>query len=196
MEHYFSSKPVSDSNEKEIHYFFRENFTFITSSSVFSKDRIDRGSEILIKNCIIHDNDFILDLGCGYGPVGTVIGKLNPNTRVLMTDVNERAVYLSKKNLELNKVKNAETRVSSIYSTINQKFDTILSNPPQSAGKKVCMEMIEKAKDHLKENGRLQVVARHNKGGKEFLKKMNEIFGNAETIAKESGYHVYLSVNR
>ena len=46
---------------------------------------------------------------------------------------------------------------------------------------------------HLEENGNLQIVARHNKGGKELSKKMLEIFGNVKDIAKASGYRIYLS---
>jgi 16S rRNA (guanine1207-N2)-methyltransferase len=72
-------------------------------------------------------------------------------------------------------------------------FDTILLNPPQTAGKKLCFELIEESKAHLKKDGLLQLVARHNKGGKDLSKKMLEVFGNVEPTAKEAGFRVYVS---
>jgi 16S rRNA G1207 methylase RsmC len=63
-----------------------------------------------------------------------------------------------------------------------------------AAGRKICYKIIEEAKKHLKKNGTLQLVARHQKGGKMLEKKMQEAFGNVEAIAKKSGFRVYLSV--
>ena len=97
-------------------------------------------------------------------------------------------------NIKLNNVK-AEICQGNLYETIKQNdFDVILSNPPQTAGKEICFQLIEQSKNHLKNNGNLQLVARHNKGGKVLSSKMKEVFGNMKVIAKESGYWVYESV--
>jgi len=111
---------------------------------------------------------------------------------VLLTDINERAIYLAKKNILLNGVK-ADARASDLFSGIPEKFDTILLNPPQSAGKKLCFQMIEKSKEHLNKEGLLQLVARPRKGGKTLAGKMKEVFGNVEVIAKGAGFSVYAS---
>ena len=79
------------------------------------------------------------------------------------------------------------------FENIKDKFDTILLNPPQTAGKQLCQKLIEDSKQHLNPKGCLQLVARHNKGGKELSKKMFEVFGNMKEIAKGSGYRTYLS---
>ncbi len=110
-----------------------------------------------------------------------------------MTDINERAIKLSRMNIKLNNIENVIVKKSNLYGNIEGEFDAIIINPPQTAGKKVCFEIIEKAKEHLKKNGLLQLVARHNKGGKELEKKMKEVFGNVEEIGKKSGYRVYIS---
>jgi len=141
----------------------------------------------------VKKNSKILDLGCGYGPVGISIAKSFPETKVLMTDVNKRAIKLAKMSIELNKTANVETKCSDKFEKIDQNFDTILLNPPQTAGKKLCFEMIEESKSHLERNGLLQLVARHNKGGKDLSKKMNEVFGNVKETAKGSGYRIYVS---
>jgi len=96
-------------------------------------------------------------------------------------------------NVKAHKLDNVEVIVSDKFKKIEGKFDTILVNPPQTAGKQLCFEMIEKSKEFLKKTGTLQLVARHNKGGKTLSLKMQEVFGNVKDIAKKSGYRVYLT---
>ncbi|MEK6947488.1 MAG: methyltransferase, partial [Nanoarchaeota archaeon] len=111
-----------------------------------------------------------------------------------MTDINKRAVMLAKKNAELNNVK-AEIYQGNLYEKIKDNdFDAVVSNPPNTAGKELCFRLIEESKNYLKQDGSLQIVARHNKGGKTLSKKMEEVFGNVKVIAKKSGYFVYMSV--
>jgi 16S rRNA G1207 methylase RsmC len=134
-------------------------------------------------------------LGCGYGPVGITLKKAFPETKVSMTEINQRAVMLAKKNAKLN---HADVKIAqgNLYESVaEEKFDIILVNPPMAAGKKLCFEIIEKAKEHLTDKGTLQLVARHQKGGRELEKKMQEVFGNVEEISKKSGFRIYLSKN-
>lgn len=194
MEHYFSSKPKSELNLKLISYMINSiEFKFFTSSSVFSKDRIDKGTDILIRNCRLKKDSRILDIGCGYGAVGIILSKLNPRAKIIMSDINERALELAKKNLKLNNAK-AIIIEGNLFENINEEFNVILCNPPQSAGKKLCVKLIQDSIKHLNNGGMLQLVARHNRGGKHLAEIMNEAFGNVRTIAREGGYHVYCSV--
>ncbi len=193
-EHYYSEKQTSILRIKEIEIKLKENnLKFNTGSGVFSIGWIDKGTELLIKNCIVKPDWRVLDLGCGWGVIGIAIAKAFPTAFVLMTDINERAVKLSRMNIKLNNLWNIKTKKSNLYEKIIHKFDTILTNPPQLAGREICFEIIEKAKSHLKKGGLLQLVARHNKGGKQLEKKMEEVFGNVKDIAKKSGYRVYVS---
>jgi len=113
-----------------------------------------------------------------------------------LVDINERAIMLSDKNATQN---NAECSIihSDIFSdkSLNEKyFDIILTNPPFSAGKNICEQFISESYKHLNNNGSLQLVAPHNKGGASLKKKMQEIFGNSDEIAKKSGFRVYISI--
>ena len=192
--HYYSEKPDTKLDKQEIQVnLLGIDFKFNTAASTFSKTRIDAGTYVLISRAEITENSQILDLGCGYGAVGIAIAKKHSDCTVLMTDINERAVKLSQDNIKLNQIDNAKVRKSNIYDSIPEQFDNILLNPPQTAGKKICFQMIEEAKDHLNPEGKLQLVARHKKGGKELGKKMNETFGNLREIAKKSGYRIYIS---
>jgi len=193
-EHYYSEKQTSILRIKEIEVKLKENnLKFNTGSGVFSIGRIDKGTELLIKECIVKPDWRVLDLGCGWGVIGITIAKAFPTTFVLMTDINERAVKLSRMNVKLNNVENVIVKKSNLYDKVREKFDTILTNPPQLAGKKICFEIIEKAKNYLKKDGLFQLVARHNKGGKALERKMNEVFGNVKEIGKKGGYRIYIS---
>jgi len=193
MEHYYSKKQNSLLNIKRIRQKIKNiDFEFYTGSGVFSKERIDKGTLILAENMIINKNSKVLDIGCGIGVLGITAAKFF-NAEDVMSDINKRAVMLAKKNIELNNVK-AKIHQGNLYEKIKQNdFDVILSNPPQTAGKETCFKMIEQSKKYLKNGGSLQLVVRHNKGGKTLSKKMEEVFGNLKVIAKKSGYWVYVS---
>ena len=194
MEHYYSEEQASELKIKKIIQNIKgAAFEFYTSPGVFSKDKIDRGTLALAENMIIEKNSKVLDVGCGIGVLGIAAAKLF-NSAVVMTDINKRAVMLAKKNAELNNVK-AEIYQGNLYEKIKDNdFDAVVSNPPNTAGKELCFQLIEESKNYLKQNGSLQIVARHNKGGKTLSKKMEEIFGNVKVVAKKSGYFVYRSV--
>ena len=194
MEHYYSKEQKSILKIKKIKQRINgSGFEFYTSSGIFSKDKIDKGTLLLAENMQIDEEDKVLDIGCGIGVLGIIAAKLY-NANVVLSDINERAVMLAKKNLKLNNVK-AEIFQGNLYEKITDSdFDDVLSNPPQTAGKEVCFKLIEESKNHLKKYGRLQLVARHNKGVKTLSKKLEEVFGNVKVIAKKAGYWVYLSV--
>jgi len=196
--HYYSEKQTSALKIKKINAFLRGNkLEFFTASGIFSKDRIDKGTVILINSCIINDNWSILDLGCGYGAVGISINKSFPKTSITISDINERALKLAEMNVKINNINNDSIKIikSDGFNKIKEKFNTILVNPPQTAGKDICFKLISDSKNHLKEKGLLQLVARHNKGGEVLSKNMKQVFGNVAEITKKSGYRVYVSEN-
>jgi 16S rRNA G1207 methylase RsmC len=125
--------------------------------------------------------------------VGIAIAKAFPSSEIVMTDINSRAVALARMNKKIHKLDNVSVLQGDMFEKVNGKFDAILLNPPQTAGKELCFRMIESSRDFLKEGGALQVVARHNKGGKSLSEKMKDVFGNVEGIAIKSGYRIYLS---
>jgi 16S rRNA G1207 methylase RsmC len=195
-EHYYSEKQTSELDLKKIKARLRGNeLEFMTGAGVFSGKKVDKGSELLANDAIIKENWRVLDLGCGYGPVGIAAAKSHPSAEVVLTDINRRAVKLSRMNKKLNRVSNVSVVHGDMYEKAGGKFDTILLNPPQTAGKEICFKMVELAKDFLKKGGLLQVVARHNKGGKSLSEKMKSVFSNVEDISKKSGYRIYVSRN-
>ncbi|MFW6014692.1 MAG: class I SAM-dependent methyltransferase [Candidatus Nanoarchaeia archaeon] len=192
-EHYYSQEQHSKENPRVIKtQIFGNTIELETDAGVFSPKKVDKGSEVLILNAKINDGDRVLDLGCGYGAVGITLAK-EYNIELVMTEVNKRAVRLARRNVKKNNV-NAKILQGDGFEKVQGEFDTILLNPPQSAGKKLCENLIEQSKDFLKKGGKLQVVARKNKGGKVLSEFMQSVFGNLEVLAKSGGFWVYKSV--
>ncbi len=191
-EHYFSEKQTSQFKLRTFKSTVRgKEYEFNTAPGVFSATKTDFGTKLLAEKMRIKEKDKVLDLGCGIGILGRVAATLTQNT-VTLTDLNQRACRLAKMNTK--GLQNTKVVQGDIFQPVaNEKFDAILLNPPQTAGKKLCFEMIEESKKHLNPEGTLQLVARHNKGGKTLSEKMHETFGNMETTAKKGGYRVYLS---
>lgn len=192
-EHYYSEKQTSKPVYTKIKaMFFEKEFDIYTGSGIFSVGKVDKGTELLLNSCIIPEKAKVLDLGCGYGIVGIAVALGHPSSEVILRDINKRAIALAKKNIRLNRLENAEASQGYCFEGLQRKFDVVLLNPPQSAGKEICFEMIQGSYDHLDEDGSLQLVARHNKGGKMLSEKMQDIFGNVSILSRKSGYRVYM----
>lgn len=191
-EHYYSQNPTAAHKYKTLQITLRgKDYTFLTDAGVFSKDRVDRGTRLLIQHMEIAKGDTVLDLGCGYGPLGIVAADLAYEGRIYLVDVNERAVELSKENLSLNGIHNAEVLQSNGFSAIdNMRFDVIISNPPIRAGKATVYQLMEDSLAHLKEGGRLYVVARTKQGARSLSKEIERLFGNVQEVGKGGGYRV------
>src|SRR4030067_3071403 len=109
----------------------------------------------------------VRDVGGGYGAVGRAPAASNPKVHVIMTDVNMRAVRLAKRNIEINKVTNAEVRYGYLYEPVEElTFNCVLSNPPVSAGRETVKAIITKAPKIMAEKATWQMVVRSKIGGK------------------------------
>jgi len=193
--HYFVKRPKSKPDLGILRTYFRGRlFEFVTASGVFSKTRIDPGTRLLIEFMTLPERGSVLDVGCGYGPVGIAAATFNPNLRVVMTDVNERAVWLAKENAKRNALQNVEVKQGLLYEPVgDMRFEAILSNPPITAGMKIVEPLITEAPEHLVKDGLLQVVVRSKIGGKRLTSLMNRAFGNVDILARKGGYRILLS---
>lgn len=194
-EHYYSTHPVSKLRLGIIRAFLcGKYFDFLTGSGVFSKERIDLGTRLLIENMILPEKGNGLDLGCGYGAIGLVAAALRPSLRVFMVDTNQRAVWLARQNADRNNLYNVLIRKGKLYEPVkNTAFHVVLCNPPISAGLEIVERMISEAPQHLVSGGILQMVIRSKICGKRLISSFSESFGNMRISARGSGYRVLLS---
>ncbi|HYF76361.1 MAG TPA: methyltransferase [Symbiobacteriaceae bacterium] len=195
-EHYYTARPETAHDEAVFTATLRGMaFTFITDSAVFSRERVDFGSALLIEAMQIEQSDTVLDLGCGYGPIGMTAAKLAPQGQVYMVDVNERAAALARRNLAENGVTNAEVRTGDGLDPVRGlTFDKVLTNPPIRAGKQTIYRMIEDAQAALKPGGSIYVVIQTKQGAPSMKKKLAELFSDVEDVERQAGYHVFRAV--
>lgn len=192
-EHYYSKTQKVESDPKYWDFTLNnQSFRFKTDNGVFSKKEVDFGSRLLIETFVppvIEGN--ILDVGCGYGPIGLSIAKQMSDRQVHMIDVNERALSLAMENAELNGIENICIYESDRLENVKgNKFAAVLTNPPIRAGKKVVHEIFEQSYDCLLPGGELWVVIQKKQGAPSAIEKMTELFSEVETVAKKKGYFI------
>ncbi|HHG7448383.1 TPA: class I SAM-dependent methyltransferase [Streptococcus pneumoniae] len=169
-----------------------EKMTFLTDAGVFSKKMVDFGSQLLLKCLDVNQGETVLDVGCGYGPLGLSLVKVY-GVQATMVDINTRALDLAQRNAEKNNAK-ATIFQSNIYARVQGRFDHVISNPPIRAGKQVVHEIIEKSKDFLETSGDLTIVIQKKQGAPSAKSKMEDVFGNCEILKKDKGYYILRSV--
>lgn len=169
-----------------------QHLTFTTDAGVFSKKAIDFGSQVLLEAVNFETNSTLLDVGCGYGPIGITLAK-SQGVVPTMIDINLRALALAEQNAKQNAV-SATIFQSNLYDKVSGCFDNIVSNPPIRAGKTVVHGVISGAFEHLKEKGTLTIVVQKKQGAPSAKNKMFEIFGNCEVIKKNKGYFILQSI--
>jgi len=188
-EHYYTQNPASEHRERTIRATACGlTLEFVTDAGVFSKNELDPGSRLLIER-LPPLSGRVLDLGCGWGPVGAFLARLNPQAELVLADVNERALALARRNLQKNGVR-AEVIASDGFESIGGMFSHVVTNPPIRAGKQVIYPMFDEAFRRLEPGGTLSVVIRRQQGAPSALKHFEETFGGAEIVAKDAGYWI------
>lgn len=163
---------------------------------VFSQKGLDAGSELLL-NALLDRQDIVkgqvLDVGCGSGILSTVIGKLNPDVDLTLSDVSSAALASSNATLAANQLKGTVV-ASDVFSNLTDKYHLIISNPPFHDGKETSYTavntLIKEAKKHLKLNGYLCIVANSFLPYQAIL---DETFKSVELIAQTTKFKVYLA---
>lgn len=194
MNHYYTNDPDLEHNEHTFDFELGgQNLRFTTDNGVFSKHTIDYGSRVLIETVLDQPRlpaGDLLDVGCGYGPIGITLAKaLGRN--VVMSDVNKRAMALAERNAEANGVQ-AQTKIveSSAYDNIDGQFGFIVTNPPVRAGKSVVSAIVSGAFDHLVDGGEVFVVLQKKQGAPSAKKLLDQTFGNVDVLRKDAGYYI------
>lgn len=195
FQHYYTDQQTAPKKLKSVRLKLKngKSYVFKSPEGVFSFGKLDRATLLLIENSRIKSGDKVLDMGSGFGMVGITLKCENPEISLFMSDINTRAVTFSKINARDHNVV-GDIRKGDLYEPwLDHRFDVILSNPPMAAGKAVWEKLILQAPLYLEENGSLQIVAYHNKGGSRIEGIMKRVFGNVTTAIKSGGIRVYVS---
>lgn len=194
MSHYYDASPNVSSDEQLIERkIATHQMKFHTDNGVFSKASIDYGSEFLIEQFInqvnCDESTHIVDVGCGYGPIGLTVKK-HFNCQMTMVDINERSIQLAKKNAKLNNLRSSiNIFQNDILSNIGKgEIDILLTNPPIRAGKEVVHSIITQARQL--DINEVWVVIQKKQGMSSMKKHIESLYSDVETIAKSKGYYI------
>lgn len=196
-DHYYSKQPKSKSRRQTIaERLGSEQFSFTSDAGVFAKGEVDFGTRLLIEEFVTPEvPGDILDIGCGYGPIGIALGRWNADRNVLMIDVNERAVSLARENIVENNTPNVAVEQRDFLEMEElQEFAAILTNPPIRAGKDVVHGIFERSAEVLCSEGELWIVIQRKQGAPSAEKKLRTLFKTVEVVTREKGYVILRSV--
>lgn len=190
MSHYYLNDPNLKSDKRIITYeYYGKELKFYSDLGVFSKNKIDRGTDILL-NTLELEGKKILDLGCGIGAIGVALASRNKMLDVISTDVNERALALAKENYELNDIKNYCVFKSDGYENIKGSFDLIVLNPPIRAGKQIVDKLVLGAINYLNPNCYIWIVIRKSQGAPSLITRMEAVYQEVEIVKKKKDYWI------
>lgn len=195
-------------------YLLEKPFVFNTTWGLFCPEEIDVGTKLLIKaiseqekiDTIVKGKSSsetgsgaenkanILDIGCGYGPIGIALARAYPEASVDLIDKDFVAVDYTKKNIAENKANNAHTFLSNGFSHIPKEkiYQLIVSNLPAKVSKEFFWILFGEAFDHIEKDGyfvvvvikQLEIMVRKN---------FNTLFGNSEVIDRDKTYSIILT---
>lgn len=192
-EHYFSSDPAAPKKTARINLKVAGmEIQLEAASGTFSSSRLDAGTAALLK----HDKQFprdgnVLDIGCGWGPIGIAIAHHSPETKVIGIDINQRSVEQSNLNAKSLNLGN--------FAAMHQKdldlklrFGAIWSNPPIRVGKKLLHELMQTYIPRLEPGGKAMLVVQKNLGADSFQRWLAETFADAAVrrVGTDKGYRV------
>lgn len=164
-DHYFSSTPASALQVRPIRVnLLGTTYELTTANGIFSPDRIDAGTQVLLANAPAPPpGGNLLDLGCGWGPISLSLALASPRSTVWAVDVNERALDLVRRNSDSLGLTNVNAcRPEDVPDDI--RFMTIWSNPPIRVGKSELHRMLDHWLPRLEPESDAWLVVQRNLG--------------------------------
>ncbi len=193
---YYTREPASESRPVPCEFEYRgRRLRFLTDAGVFSKGELDAGTRLLLDALPDTLSGDLLDLGCGWGPIGISLKACFPEARVTMADVNLRALAWSRKNAEANRVEVSCVESNGMAALKGRRFDAVITNPPIRAGKQVIYQMFADAAEALNPGGSLFLVIRKQQGAESALRYLKTLFASVEKLDRSGGFWVLEAKN-
>ncbi len=189
---YFEAEPSAAAAPRSIVVNIGEmQLRFATDSGVFSPDRLDAGTRLLLLEAppLTDDDPRVLDLGCGWGPIACVSGLRSPEAEVLAVDVNERALRLTERNAAANGAGNVTVAHPDDVDP-DRRFERILCNPPIRIGKPALHGLLGTWLDRLAPGGRAHLVVHRHLGSDSLAQWLTDRGHTVDRLLSRSGYRL------
>ncbi|MDR9498396.1 MAG: methyltransferase [Hydrogenovibrio sp.] len=179
-------------NDRVIHARLLEHdLTFHSTWGLFSPRDIDAGTQLLLKHLRLEQETAMLDIGCGYGPLGLAMAAQCPQAEVHLVDKDFVAVDYAAENARRNGLGNARAYLSNGLSHVpaDTRFSTVVSNIPAKVGKEMLTILLQDVREQLQPGGQFVVVTIN--GLRQYMKRnFMEVFGNYEKVKQGKDYTI------
>ncbi|WP_430462452.1 class I SAM-dependent methyltransferase [Thalassolituus sp. LLYu03] len=167
------------------------DLSFEGRAGVFGREKLDIGSQVLLKHLTLPDQGTVIDIGCGNGLLALVAKSRNTALNVIATDDSQAATESAAHNAQINGL-DIQVRHGDILSAVTEKADLILCNPPFHDGHtqltNIAQRMFEESAEHLTANGQLLVIANRHLP---YLPLLRNSFRNVEVMSADQRFSVY-----
>lgn len=160
---------------------------------VFSQNRLDMGTAVLLPYLSQVTAGKIADFGCGSGVISAYLAKLNPKNRIFAMDVDAFALASTQMTFEKNNLSPEQLEITAVTGIEDAPLflHAIVSNPPFHQGihtdYNASESLCKTSRRHLKSGGELWIVANR------FLNYpllIEQNFGQCTTKADQQGFKV------
>jgi 16S rRNA (guanine1207-N2)-methyltransferase len=191
-DHYFVAEPGVPADARAVRFSVGgRDYRLASSAGVFSADRLDAGTAVLLRKAPLPDagtTGALLDLGCGYGPIAAVLAQAAPRATVYAVDVNARALELVRRNADAGGLRIVAATPEEVPARL--RFAQIWSNPPIRVGKRELHEMLLRWLARLADGGVAWLVVARNLGADSLQEWLVERGYPAQRQASQKGYRV------
>ncbi|HEX5597401.1 MAG TPA: methyltransferase [Micromonosporaceae bacterium] len=192
--HYFTAEPGPAGNRRTIEFAVAgRDYSLITAGGVFSGDRLDPGTAVLLRKAELPTSDTagpLLDLGCGYGPIACVLASRAPAATVYAIDVNARARELTAENAARLDAADRIRVAAPDEVPDGIEFAQIWSNPPIRIGKAELHQLLARWLPRLAPQGVAWLVVARHLGGDSLHRWLVDQGWQVERHASQKGYRV------
>jgi 16S rRNA G1207 methylase RsmC len=195
-DHYFSAEPGSADVRRTVEArIWGRDYTFTTATGVFSRDRLDIGTSVLLREVDPPSGTgTFLDLGCGYGPIACALA-VETDAVVWAVDVNTRALELTAENAKAAGVADRVRAVLPDDVPEEVRFDQIWSNPAIHIGKPELHKMLLRWLGRLAPGGVGWFVVGKNLGGDSLQRWLTEQGYPCSRVGSAKGFRVLRATN-
>ncbi|WP_174530453.1 class I SAM-dependent methyltransferase [Micromonospora maritima] len=193
-DHYFTAEPTTPARPREVEFSVAgRDYTLTSASGVFSADRLDPGTAVLLRKAALPapgETGPLLDIGCGFGPITCVLATVSPSATVWAVDVNERARALTTANADRVGAAGRVRAAAPDDVPADVTFRQIWSNPPIHIGKAELHGLLLRWLPRLTPDGVAWLVVARHLGGDSLHRWLVEQGWQVDRHASQKGYRV------